>query len=380
MQNINEILYEGQKVITIVSASLSLINTIWGGKSFIEVIDKNKKEEIKIDRTKLIKKIVINIIMVLMFVGVAWYTNSLVEVPNVIGKTYGDAKIILIKNDLNFNTNYGNNGYTVIEQGIEHGRIVKKNTMITLKINPDEDVITPKFDKKEIIESLHKNEYKFFRLNLACYEWVLSVTDINGKTLREYGKKIDDSKLKKVELTNKEYGIKFSDYSIIENYDEIFNANVVFNEDIPVGEYQIVIEAEGYDKVNKIFDFKQEEVDINAEEHLSVSLMPSNSTKPYNYKVSLVDENFEAFRCQNCYLEIEEKNGMMYGIELDEKSGFYLKSKLGTKFILRFWDNYGVEYNCSIVYESVENEIYVVVNSDGTVRQADYVDYLNSIS
>lgn len=93
---------------------------------------KNKREN-KIPENKNAIRI-LTCLGILCGVGMILYSNSLVIVPNVEGTLYSDAKNRLDEYQLEYNAIQDRENCKVIEQSIEAGSVVKKNTEIILEL------------------------------------------------------------------------------------------------------------------------------------------------------------------------------------------------------------------------------------------------------
>lgn len=74
------------------------------------------------------------IVLSVMFMIAIWYAQGLVEVPNVEGLLYADAKNVLIKRDLGFNVQENAENKMVISQSLQEGKIVLKNTKVNMEL------------------------------------------------------------------------------------------------------------------------------------------------------------------------------------------------------------------------------------------------------
>lgn len=118
MQRINEFLYIfGDQyiiLIGIISGVFSVISAL---------IDKKHR-----------KLYIMGIFVAILLFGCSLYTNTLTIVPNVVGKYYNDACLMLTKGGLNYETINTPNDFEVIKQNIVSGKIVKRGTFIKLEI------------------------------------------------------------------------------------------------------------------------------------------------------------------------------------------------------------------------------------------------------
>lgn len=369
METVNEILYFCKPIIVAVVTVISTLSTLAAIWECIVPKEKQKR--------KLI--ILCSILGVCGVLGIL-YTNSLVQVPDVLGKSYEDAKRILISAELDFNTLRESNESIVIEQSVVAGEIVTKDTLVILMVEEESIGVEFTGEKSEILETLKQKNVRFFYLHIQLYEYVLSIQDKYENCIIQIGNEIDYNKLNAISVENSDYGVVFSDYQIIKGYKDDANASIVFKEEMPMGKLWLYIEVDGCDTFNKEWQGVMNSADVQKEESLNVVMMPSEHTKLYPYSVRIVDENFEAYACQTCAIKLSGEGSHWYGIELSDDSSFYLKSMLETEFVVDITDDFGYSYSCDVVFDNVATEIYIVITPDGNIYQADYGDYLNAIS
>lgn len=366
MSYINEILFDWRQVITAFVAILTFIDLFYIVKP---------KESSKWKKTKIFFAVLF------IFGGVITilYTNLLVKVPNIINKTYADAKNILVNAELDFNTLRGYEDGIVKTQSISEESIVVKGTLIELGVEgvSKENV---KFTKSEIVEQLRQDGYRFIKTNLTLYERKMRIVDEQGVVLQCLGTEIDYTNVNSVIFKNQEYNIEFDDYAVIPQYSFLSDACVVMNEELPVGNYSVEIKVDGYDTFSAESNFTADNMGTETEKNINIYMIPQLDTQEYTYRVSLVDENFEPLNYYCYQIKFEENPYFTYQFELENRDCFFVKSILGTEFIVTLKDNQNHEYECIVRFDEVTNEIYLVKTEYGTLYQADYIDYLNTVS
>lgn len=151
MININYILYNFNTLITVLGSIVGVLDII------IFILNLFINEDEKRKNNKIIIAILFITFLIVMVLTI--YTNNLTKVPNVVNLTYEDAKTLLIKNDLRFNTYLDKNQEVVASQSYEAGEIVQKNTIIVLELY-EKNEANRRDEEEQIIENITSEEEK----------------------------------------------------------------------------------------------------------------------------------------------------------------------------------------------------------------------------
>lgn len=134
MNHINEFLYTAKTIVGIAITILGAIGSIMAVGGILNLKLKVLENKLKLSKWVTICLIAVGSIFFIIALVIGIYTLKLVEVPNVEGKLYKDAKTILIKHDLEFNTVKGRDEDYVIAQSPKEGSIRTKKTIVQLTL------------------------------------------------------------------------------------------------------------------------------------------------------------------------------------------------------------------------------------------------------
>lgn len=177
------------------------------------------------------------IVLAVSFSLVAFVTyvgQHLVEVPNVVGYLYEDARHVLVENNLKYSV-LVDNGIYIESQNPEAGTIVAPGTTVKLIVNQtssSEEAIA--YFEDQI------NAREFGNLELQFYDAQIQVWDESG-VIRCFGPDLNDFTVSEVYLLQEEYGVKYCEYSVE-------SGKLQFSH-IPVGiEYTLFVLLDGYEE------------------------------------------------------------------------------------------------------------------------------------
>ena len=187
---------------------------------------------------KNIKKTIVlgSLAVALIVVAVATYAGqNYVEVPNVVGYLYEDARQILVDKNLKYSV-LVDNGIYVESQEPAAGRIVAPGTVITLTVadtSSSEEAIA--YFENQI------NATEFGNLELQFYDAFVQVRNEAG-VIQCFGPDFYDFAVAEAYLLQEDYGIKYCEYSVKDG-------KLHFS-DIPVGvEFTLYVLLDGYEEV-----------------------------------------------------------------------------------------------------------------------------------
>lgn len=166
---------------------------------------------------------------------VTYVGQNLVEVPDVVGYLYEDARQVLVEKNLKYSV-LVDNGIYVESQEPAAGEIVAPGTVITLTVadtSSSEEAIA--FFEKQI------NATEFGNLELQFYDALVQVRNEAG-IIQCFGPDFYNFTVAEAYLLQEDYGIKYCEYSVKDG-------KLCFP-DIPVGvEFTLYVLLDGYEEV-----------------------------------------------------------------------------------------------------------------------------------
>lgn len=173
------------------------------------------------------------IIVSILVVACTLVRKKITQVPDVVGKTYQDACIILSNNGLSYNLIL-DNGVYVMEQEPVAGTIVEKHSQVELMTEPIGNNPEVKRMWEESLEVAYGNVAITFR------DTNIILADAGG-TVQCYGNILDNYKVKKAYLLEETVGVEYHDY--------ILEDNAMVFKDIPKGiPFQLIVLLDGYEE------------------------------------------------------------------------------------------------------------------------------------
>lgn len=347
-------------IITVVSAMAAVI-------SIIQFIFSSRNKKIASSFTLLASVL----LLILMIVG-----YSLVKVPKVVGSLYVDARAELRDVGLRYNVLEDKDQSIVKSQSIKGGTIVKKNTKIELVLKDNPDVLEKEKEehKKEVLDELRKKNTKFVDVSLVLLELKAQLVDEHNAPYMPVGVEIPSPVIKNIKLTNTEYNLEFTDYRLISGNDPVYDNSYVLK-DIPVGEYNLEIEVDGYEHFSGSILVSNENLQYTTTDLYSstINLYKIDAAALYSFTVHFVDSAYQNKMISS--YSITYDNVLSYGSPYEEES-FYVRARLGDTLLLSV-DNITKKIELNL---REPGDIFVMIADDGTVRQIEYVEWLNGIS
>lgn len=371
--DITRFLYElgglGNGAITWISTAASLI-------SIIGVFVKkhtDKKDDKKDYNTGHAWKTIGLVALAVTFGLVALVTyvgQNLVEVPDVKGYLYEDARHMLVDSNLKYSV-LVDNGIYVKEQEPEAGTIVAPGTTVKLTVSQtscSEEAIT--YFESEI------NATDFGNLSVRFYEALVKVVD-GAETLRCFGPDFSDFTVAEAYLLQNDYGVKYCDYSIEDG--------LLTFKDIPTGvEFTLYILLDGYEetKCDGIMLSSVNMVDKTFQLHLG--LMKDNLEYMPSASFRVVDS--EGHFLENVDLLIKWSwSDIWYGDYSSNEDGsfpyvFWLDENLSLDVCVVDPLGDGVEYNCTVTLRKYQvghivNDDIIIVSKNGSCKVVDEETY-----
>ncbi len=224
-----------------INTALTIFSTVGGILGII--LGFVPRKTLKIKRWLL----TVTIFICVIIFGTTIIRRNIVEVPDVVEKTYQDACNILSSKGLNYTLEV-DNGIYVMEQNPAAGEIVKKNTQVELKTEPigsNPEVIN------EWLKSLG-GECGNISVTFRDSEIIL---EDNGITKECFGPIITDYEVRKAYLYQPDVGVEFHDYNI--------KNGIMTFENIPQGiEFELIVLLEGYEEAKiKVMISSQNKID-----------------------------------------------------------------------------------------------------------------------
>lgn len=176
------------------------------------------------------------IIVSIIVIACTFVRKNIVQVPNVVGKTYQDACNILSNNELNYNRVIDKNFY-VMEQEPIAGTIVKKNSRV--------EVVTKPIGNDEEVKRLWEESLNVDYGNIAItFEDTNIILGDMGRTVQCFGSVLKNYTVKEAYLIEETVGVEYHDY--------VLEDSVMIFKNIPKGiPFELIVWLDGYEEVKK---------------------------------------------------------------------------------------------------------------------------------
>lgn len=358
MDTIYKLLYNLNDGVTLVIAILSAIGSI---VSIIAFFVDNKVKKAK----KIIACIVCVCILALMI-----FSKFLVKVPDVTGDLYVDARNELRECGLKYNIIKNEDQSIVRKQSVEGDTIVKKDTVIKLTLESDPE--EKEESKEKLIDELKKKSVRFIDISFTFMDLKAQLMEEGGELRALVSNEIVNPNIKELRIVNEKYDMEFTDYSLISNNHPVYENSYVIK-DVPVGDYWVEVEIDGYERFSKQIQIKSEMLAGTDLYNCSISLNKIDASALYPFSIRFVNSAYE------------DKNVSTYEISYDDGipcvmqenvNRFSMKGRIGDKVFISV-DN---SMEKAEVHLAEPGEIFVMIKDDGTINQIDYLEWLNGVS
>ncbi len=320
------------------------------------------------------KKKIVNGILGLLVCIILFFCSfakrNLVEIPNVLGKTYQDACNILSENKLNYTLTL-DNGLYVIEQNPREGVIVEKGYFVELKtayIGANEAIIDDW--EKTLNKKYGDIEIKFKDISFYIKE--------NGKAIECFGSEIKNLNVQYAYLMEKESGIKYQNYYVEDNV-------LVFKE-IPWGiDFELCAMLEGYEEAKTNVTISSNNTQDNI---LKMDLGIINSDKEIALPTTFYIADSKGIFMSGVKVWIQWVDEVWYGDYYTDENGDFQydiwiseDQNVNVRVVNPFEN--GVDYECEVTLRAPrigtfdDNDI-VFLKSDGTcdvIKESIYYKY-----
>lgn len=366
------------------------ISSITAIASVISFFKSEQKRKIKVFVT------ILSTILIALFI----YAKDLTEVPNVEGMFYIDAKNELLKKDLKFNNIKNGVEKYVISQSVKNGEIVKKNTLIELVLEEEENLDNDSDETNqdngeksntEKIEELMSRSKGMYEVAISLQELrMISLGNWEEEKYQQYGTNIENVDINFLHLKSLDNGAIFDDFQKIPGYIIPELGSFYVFKEIPIGKYVIEADVYGYERIYSDYEINVTGAGLNTDRGYNVTcfLTPIQAKAFLPYFFYIINSSYEYLDIDNPYCTIKfDGDDLSTEIQIPEKYirkgkfRFNMSAHEGERLVLDILsrDNGDVHYECSVILDEPMGT-YIMVEDDGTARQIEYKEYLNGIS
>lgn len=360
---------------TLTISIISFVSAVLGIASFI--ISKSKDNE---GRSGLSIFVSLVLILISIFGVISIVMNSFyIEVPETKSSKYDTAKQTLIEK-----------GFVVEQKG------TKGLDDIVIKVTDHNGKVIDKYLKKgsviyltteeafNKVESIPENEKKFtLRFQVTAVDFYC-MNHLGNNKMTAFTDNINElvSDKGSISLINEKYNVKYDSFKrekVTLNQDknapEIVRDYLVF-EDIPLGDYLLQINIDGYVPMKKEISFQPSNVE-NGFLNYSMALEANDTSTFYSFNMQFLDENLNPISKADCSFWRDGDSIKLGAETLDD--GFCMYDFLGEKgngFNVEIYYNQKTYKGSFKIREDAEN-IKFIIQNDGTLKRSSAAEIYN---